>query len=203
MVVAQRGRGGVSRGGPGPCPCDIGRPVTDERIDAQDGTRKGTRDLGENKVSPGSNCHVLVGKWSEMMGLTHPHLTPTQIFILGNPYTCLFNLELDAETHHPFRSVTRILYLGPGAYRLLKSPSKIQTLGTAGTWRTRSVPRTSQPTSSADAQATTTISTPLSRDGKRGWRLSKPICPIHIKLIVNDHISPRTVLCGIGIQSTQ
>lgn len=63
--------------------------------------------LGENKVSPGPNCHVLVGKWSEM-GLTHPHPYPIPIFVLGNPYTCLFNLEMGAGTQHSFRSVTRI-----------------------------------------------------------------------------------------------
>lgn len=63
--------------------------------------------LGENKVSPGSNCHVLVGKWSEM-GLTHPHPYPIPIFVLGNPYTCLFNLEMGTGTQHSFRSVTRI-----------------------------------------------------------------------------------------------
>lgn len=102
MVVAQRGRGGVSRDRV------YAHAILDDRLPTNElmlrtGRGKGpdrNRDLGENKVSPGSNCHVLVGKWSEM-GLTHPHLTPTQIFILGDPYTCLFNLEMGAETHHP------------------------------------------------------------------------------------------------------
>lgn len=82
---------GVSRGVLGPCPCDIGRPVVDDGIIAQDGTRDEKSALGENKVSRvRKSMHILVGEWSEM-GLTHPHPHPIRIFILGNPYTCLFN----------------------------------------------------------------------------------------------------------------